>query len=76
MSTVLGIDIGGTFTDLILMRDDGAVVEKVPSTPSNPAQAIVDGLRVLKDRHGVDLATLDLFCHGSTVATNTSPIPA
>ncbi|WP_421926757.1 hydantoinase/oxoprolinase family protein [Neoaquamicrobium sediminum] len=70
MSTVLGIDIGGTFTDLILMRDDGAVVEKVPSTPSNPAQAIVDGLRVLKDRHGVDLATLDLFCHGSTVATN------
>ena len=70
MSTVLGIDIGGTFTDLILMRDDGAVVEKVPSTPSNPAQAIVDGLQVLKERHGVDLATLDLFCHGSTVATN------
>lgn len=70
MSTVLGIDIGGTFTDLILMRDDGAVVEKVPSTPSNPAQAIVDGLRMLKERHGVDLAALDLFCHGSTVATN------
>ncbi len=79
MSTVLGIDIGGTFTDLILMRDDGAVVEKVPSTPSNPAQAIVDGLRVLKERHGVDLATLDLFCHGSTVATNAlleSKLPA
>lgn len=70
MSNVLGIDIGGTFTDLILMRDDGAVVEKVPSTPANPAQAIVDGLQVLKSRHGVDLASLDLFCHGSTVATN------
>lgn len=70
MSSVLGIDIGGTFTDLILMRGDGAVVEKVSSTPANPAQAIVDALRHLKSRHGVDLATLDLFSHGSTVATN------
>lgn len=70
MSSVLGIDIGGTFTDLILMRGEGAVIEKVPSTPANPAQAIVDGLRLLKSRHGVDLATLDLFSHGSTVATN------
>lgn len=70
MSNVLGIDIGGTFTDLILRRPEGAVVEKVPSTPANPAAAIMDGLRVLRDRHGVDLAGLDLFCHGSTVATN------
>lgn len=70
MTNVLGIDIGGTFTDLILMRDDGAVIEKVPSTPANPAQAIVNGLRVLRDRHGIDIASLDLFCHGSTVATN------
>ncbi|WP_292110645.1 hydantoinase/oxoprolinase family protein [Mesorhizobium sp.] len=70
MSNVLGIDIGGTFTDLILLRGDSSVVEKVPSTPANPAQAIVDGLKLLKSRHGVDLATLDLFSHGSTVATN------
>lgn len=70
MSNVLGIDIGGTFTDLILRRPEGDVVEKVPSTPSNPAQAIVNGLRVLRDRHGIETSEIDLFCHGSTVATN------
>nr|WP_051521011.1 hydantoinase/oxoprolinase family protein [Rubellimicrobium mesophilum] len=70
MNDVLGIDIGGTFTDIILISRDGALVEKVPSTPDAPARAIADGIRVLRDRHGVDLSSIGLFCHGSTVATN------
>jgi len=72
MSLVLGIDIGGTFTDIVLLGDDGRppIVEKVPSTPGKPADGVIDGLRRLQDVHGVDLADIDLFSHGSTVATN------
>lgn len=72
MNTVLGIDIGGTFTDIVLLPDDGGtpIVEKVPTTPSNPAEGVIDGLRKLQSSHGVDLADIRLFSHGSTVATN------
>ena len=42
----VGIDTGGTFTDLVLLGDDGRTLRlKVPSTPSDPAEALVDGLR-------------------------------
>jgi N-methylhydantoinase A len=72
MSMVLGIDIGGTFTDIVLLPDDGTapIIEKVPSTPKNPAEGVINGLRLLQSEHGVDLADIRLFSHGSTVATN------
>ncbi len=68
----LGIDVGGTFTDLVLY-DEGSgalVVEKVPSVPSDPSEGIVQGiLRVLK-RAGVAPAAVSHVAHGTTVATN------
>jgi len=71
----LGIDVGGTFTDLVLMDDAGNVtVAKTPSTPGNPAQAVEQGLSLLTERLGVSVAELMDNCasvaHGTTVATN------
>ncbi|MCA9857431.1 MAG: hydantoinase/oxoprolinase family protein, partial [Dehalococcoidia bacterium] len=63
MSTLLGVDVGGTFTDFLLW-DDGAIrVHKRPSTPDDPGRAVLDGL----DHLGV---TPELIVHGTTVATN------
>jgi N-methylhydantoinase A len=61
--TIVGIDTGGTFTDFVLMVDGELRVHKEPSTPDNPAVAIVAGLDYL----GVES---DDLVHGSTVATN------
>jgi N-methylhydantoinase A len=63
----LGVDIGGTFTDLVLIGDDGAVATlKVSSTPEEYGRAIVEGARrLLEGRSGVREVV-----HGTTVATN------
>jgi N-methylhydantoinase A len=64
---VIAVDTGGTFTDLVLLRDGVLTTLKVPSTPHDPAAAVLDGLRRL-------LGELDPAGHriivGSTVATN------
>jgi len=58
-------DVGGTFTDFVVLEHDGVRTFKVPSTPSSPDLAVADGLATLGD------AGLDTFAHGTTVATNT-----
>lgn len=71
MTIRLGIDVGGTFTDIVVMHDDGTtLVEKVPSTPHDASIGIINGIQRIKDTRGVDVAGLDVFAHGSTVATN------
>ena len=60
---VVGVDTGGTFTDCICQGPEGFRVVKLPSTPDNPARAVLEGLRRL------DLV-VDRVVHGSTVATN------
>ncbi|GER90446.1 N-methylhydantoinase A [Dictyobacter vulcani] len=66
MSYVLvGVDTGGTFTDLVLLYAGTFKVHKVLSTPEDPSQAILQGLGEL----GI-LQTFDVLVHGSTVATN------
>jgi 5-oxoprolinase (ATP-hydrolysing) len=67
----LGVDVGGTFTDLIYVDDDGVVsVHKVPSTPHDPSQATIDGALELCESADVAPAEIDQFFHGTTVATN------
>jgi 5-oxoprolinase (ATP-hydrolysing) len=67
----LGVDVGGTFTDLIYVDDAGAVrVHKVPSTPADPSQATMDGALEICDLAGMAPAEVDQFFHGTTVATN------
>ena len=60
-----GVDTGGTFTDIVLLRDGKLRVHKVLSTPGDPSRAIIDGLRQLDALEG-----LQVLVHGSTVATN------
>ncbi|MFB1490127.1 MULTISPECIES: hydantoinase/oxoprolinase family protein [unclassified Thiocapsa] len=62
---IVGIDTGGTFTDLALWRDGSVQTHKVLSTPAAPEQAILRGIAEL----GLDPAGLHVI-HGSTVATN------
>jgi N-methylhydantoinase A len=71
----IGIDVGGTFTDLVAIDDAGrATLAKVPSTPEDPSEGVLDGLRLLADTLGLGLATLlagtERIVHGTTVATN------
>ena len=76
MSYRVGIDAGGTFTDLAALADDHSLlVHKTPSDPVHPAAALIDGLTGLADKAGLALpAFLDqcsTLVHGSTVALNT-----
>lgn len=70
----IGVDTGGTFTDLVLLDPAGLQVHKVRSTPDDPSRAILQGLREVLAMRGVDEGAawppgLDVV-HGSTVATN------
>lgn len=64
---LVGVDIGGTFTDLVLSQDGHLRIHKLPSTPDNPATAMLAGLRQISDDN---LTALAQVAHGSTVATN------
>ena len=68
----IGVDVGGTFTDLILVDEESGriTVDKVPSTPDDPARGVVDGIARLCGKAGVTLAEIDNLLHGTTVATN------
>ena len=68
----LGLDVGGTFTDVILARLDGSTLQvaKVPSVPADPARGFFDGVDQVLEAAGLTGASLDVVLHGSTVATN------
>src|SRR5689334_1231984 len=67
----IGIEIGGTFTDLILLRDGAAPVTlKVSSTPSDPSEGALHGVGKLLEKAGVGWDEVEEVLHGSTVATN------
>ncbi len=67
MSTVVGIDVGGTFTDLWAVdKERGLVTMKVPSTPAAPSRAVSDALAAAQ----IDARSIVAFSHGITVATN------
>ena len=69
-SASIGVDVGGTFTDLVLIDGRAGVhLDKVPSTPERP-DAVLDGIRRIAGTAGVDASGVDLFVHGFTVATN------
>ena len=68
----IGVDVGGTFTDLIYVDDQkGTVlVHKTPSTPADPSIATVEGISTLCEMAGISPDELDQVFHGTTVATN------
>ena len=61
--TIVGIDVGGTFTDIAILRDGNLSVHKLPSTPANPSLGVRQGI------DEIDAGPAE-YVHGSTVATN------
>ena len=67
----IGIDIGGTFTDLVLVSGDGQLITgKVLTTPENPALAVRTGLESLLKEQGIDPVKITNIVHGTTLVTN------
>jgi N-methylhydantoinase A len=66
----LAVDIGGTFTDVVLEAGGERRTRKVLTTPSRPETAVLDGMRlILADSH-LHMSDIDVFVHGTTLATN------
>ena len=68
----LGVDVGGTFTDLLLLDDatGGFWRHKTPSTPHDSSEGILNGVNALCDQAGISARDIAVFLHGTTVATN------
>ena len=68
----LGVDVGGTFTDLVLadLAQGKVTIHKTPSTPSNPALGVVTGVRAICELAGIAPGQIGSVFHGTTVGTN------
>ena len=68
----LAVDIGGTFTDTVLVNRQSHILAttKTPTTPNNPAHGAIDGARRVLAEAGVEWSQIDGFIHGTTLATN------
>ena len=62
----LGVDVGGTFTDLVALSEGELVTAKVPSTPKDQSEGVMNAI----DASGVQPSSLAALAHGMTVATN------
>ena len=68
----VGVDIGGTFTDIVLSRSDGTLsINKTSSTPDDPGEAVVTGLQEILARLAIPPSTVTEIVHGTTVGSNT-----
>jgi N-methylhydantoinase A len=70
VTKAIGIDIGGTFIDLVLSDDSGLRLFKFPSTPDAPERGVLNALTDLIARGFLEASSVDRMAHGSTVATN------
>src|SRR6187455_3220353 len=67
----IGVDIGGTFTDVVCRRPGGPLhVMKVPTSRADPSVSVLASLDELRNTHAVSPNELSRFAHGTTVATN------
>lgn len=65
----IGVDTGGTFTDIVMHANDSLFTHKVLSTPQNPAHAVIQGVGEILHKHDTNAEEVEIV-HGSTVATN------
>ncbi|MCY9695425.1 hydantoinase/oxoprolinase family protein [Paenibacillus alginolyticus] len=72
MRHMVGVDVGGTFTDVTLVDTHSGNIlnHKVPSTPDDPSRAIMSGVEQILEINGVPVADVRYLAHGTTVATN------
>ena len=66
----IGVDTGGTFTDIVLSMQNFQLTHKVLSTPQNPADAVIKGVSEIMKMHNINSYKDIAIVHGSTVATN------
>ena len=66
----VGVDVGGTNTDLVLESDRGVFFHKVVSTPHDQSEGVLIGLIELCEMAGVTPSEVELIVHGTTIATN------
>jgi len=67
---LLGVDVGGTFTDAVLATDAGLVTAKTPSTPDDQSEGVMAAVQAALQRAGASPSDVAAFAHGMTVATN------
>jgi len=73
MAYRLGVDVGGTFTDLFLVSEESGSAQfrvKTPSTPSDPSEGVINGVARICEEAGIQVSELRNILHGTTVATN------
>ena len=72
MAYRLGVDVGGTFTDLLLLEEGTGAFwrHKTPSTPHDSSEGILNGVEAICKTAGITPADIETFLHGTTVATN------
>lgn len=72
MTYRLGVDVGGTFTDLLLFNQDNGEFwrHKTPSTPHDSSEGILNGVTAVCEKGGIAPSDVEFFLHGTTVATN------
>src|SRR6185437_15510380 len=66
----LAVDIGGTFTDIVLERDGRHLTRKALTTQARPEEGVLDGMRLVLDDAKLHVSDIDVFVHGTTLATN------
>ncbi len=67
---LLGVDVGGTFTDAVLALDGRLVTAKSPTTPHDQSEGVLNAVRAALEAAGADPGDVHSFAHGTTVATN------
>ena len=69
----VAVDVGGTFTDLVILNENDGRIQtlKVSSTPHDPSEAVLTGVRRAHQELGIDLAEVNQFTHATTVCSNT-----
>ena len=67
----IGVDIGGTFTDIVALDERGRLLlTKVPTTPKDFLEGVAGAVRRVLEQAGAGAAAVERFIHGTTVATN------
>ena len=70
MSSRIGVDIGGTFTDFIIYDEEknSVTIDKIPTTPDTPEKAVVEVIK--RNLNSEQISKVDFFLHGTTVGLN------
>src|SRR6266480_1677513 len=67
---LLGVDVGGTFTDAVLAAGGRMYTAKAPTTPDDQSEGVLAAVRVALERAGASPEAVEQFAHGTTAATN------